>query len=460
MIIPKHYKDKNIFIFGLGKDGLSALKAFNQAEANVFLWDDNAEIRQNLLEQQTKFYNFNLTEPTECDWDNIDAVILSPGVPFTHPEPAEIVVIAQKHNVRITCTVEIFFETVTDCKIVGVTGTNGKSTTTALLHHIIKYCGQKCELGGNFGIPILDLEHLPENSIYVIELSSYQLDLLDKFTCDIAILLNITPDHIARHGSFEGYVNSKKKIFNNMDKRSTAIIGFDNENTKQIYSEEVQKQVIGRVFPISGTTPLANGVFVIGSLCHNMIDYLPNTEILGDLNNLPGKHNAENIAAAYAAGIILSLSESEIIKAIKNFPGLIHRMQYIGEIANIKFINDSKATNAESTEQALEYYTNIYWIAGGSAKEGGISELSKYFYKIKKAYFIGDSAEEFAEFAELHQLNNMISKKLFAAIHDAFRESLQNNEPSVILLSPSAASFDQYKNFEERGNEFIELYNN
>ena len=217
MIVPKHYKNKNVFIFGLGIDGVSAVKSLLAAGAVVYAWDDNQAARDSLLSSLDEGAELQLKAPRDVDWQSITCLILSPGVPFTHPKPAEVVCLAKEHHVRIICTLEILFETVKNCKFIGITGTNGKSTTTALIHHILLECGVHAEIGGNFGIPVLDLKHLQADGVYVVEMSSYQLDLLDRFKCDISILLNITPDHLDRHGGMEGYIEAKKRIFKSLD---------------------------------------------------------------------------------------------------------------------------------------------------------------------------------------------------------------------------------------------------
>lgn len=462
MIIPLHYKGQTVFIFGLGIDGISAIKSFLMAGANVLVWDDNQAAREKLSEKLSSLSpecleNLRMLNPSQVIWPEISCLVLSPGVPFTHPEPADIVKLAQSANVRIICTLEILYETVKNCKFIGITGTNGKSTTTALIHHILRRCGVACKIGGNFGIPALDLEHLGADGVYVVEMSSYQLDLLDKFKCDISILLNITPDHLDRHGGMDGYVKAKKRIFKQLDGESSAIIGIDNQVSYKIYKDLLTNSSIGRIIPISAYEQTHDGVSVFDGQCYNNIGTYVDGMELGELKTLAGKHNAENIAAAVAACTLIGCSEEEIIAAIQTFEGLPHRMQYLGDVGKVTFVNDSKATNAEATSKALKTYDNIYWIAGGIAKEGGIEELKSYFPKIKHAYLIGEAQETFAailEGAVSYDKVNVLSKAVFAA----YRDAINSGEENVILLSPAAASFDQFKNFEERGTAFVELY--
>ena len=268
MIIPKHYKDKHVFIFGLGIDGIASTKSLLAAGANLYIWDDNEKARAKLdiLDLPNKD-NINIISPNDVDWSKIEDLILSPGVPFTHPEPADIVKIAKRNNVRIICSLELLYESVNNAVFIGITGTNGKSTTTALINHILNKCRFDAQIGGNFGVPVMDLDYVEDGGVYVIEMSSYQLDLIDKFKCDISVLLNITPDHLDRHGGMKGYIKAKKNIFRNMDEESSAIISLDNEYTAEIYEELITKSNICNIIPISTEQIVMNGVTVMNDIC-------------------------------------------------------------------------------------------------------------------------------------------------------------------------------------------------
>lgn len=459
MIIPKQYNNKPVAVFGLGIDGKSTVRALLSAGAIVYCWDDNPKARHALGEMALPgLDNLMLMPPEAMDWNVIDTLVLSPGVPLTHPEPAPIVILAKQSNVRIICSLELLYETVKNCYFVGITGTNGKSTTTALIHHILSNSGIDCAIGGNFGIPVMDLSPLKMRGVYVIEMSSYQLDLLDRFQSDISILLNITPDHLDRHGGMEGYITAKKRIFRHLNEQCSAVIGIDNPITRKIYSELVDQARIGKIIPISAREQLDNGVSVIDNQCYFTMDHMNDFFSIGAVPTLAGEHNAENMAAAIASCTLLGVNELMIKNAIQTFKGLAHRMQYLGDIDHIMVINDSKATNADSAEKALKTYKNIYWIAGGVAKEGGIESLQPYFPNVKKAYLIGESQDNFAATME-GKLDYEKFSSLRKAYVTAYREALLDNQKAVLLLSPSAASFDQFANFEARGEAFITLYN-
>jgi len=420
------FKEKNIAVFGLGKAGLGAVNKLIENGAIVFAWDDNESSRGAVELNAT-----TLSEPSSWPWKHIEYLILSPGIPYTH-NPYPIIELAKSSGCKIICDIELLYLSSPESIFVGITGTNGKSTTTALLYHICKGAGLKVEVGGNIGVAASSLPVLGEGGVYIMEMSSYQLDLLDKTKFNIAILLNITPDHIDRHGSMDGYIEAKKKIFDRQSDNDTAIIATDDENTKAIFSGLKAMKTIS----VSG----ADGVGV------------------GELETLPGKHNRQNIAAAYAAAKELGIKSSETIKNIRSFSGLEHRLQYLGEIDGVKFINDSKATNAEATSNALDSFKNIYWIAGGIEKEGGITSLEKYFPNISRAFFIGSAANNFAK-----TVDGKIEYKKCGTLEEAFKSAVEyahQDSNSVILLSPAAASFDQFKNFEERGNFFCELVKN
>ncbi|APR98482.1 UDP-N-acetylmuramoyl-L-alanine--D-glutamate ligase [Wolbachia endosymbiont of Folsomia candida] len=456
------YKNQSVAVFGLGKTGLSAINALINSGAKVYAWDDNEE---QIANTKGIYKECNFIHPKEYNWQEIVALILSPGVPLVYPKPHWIVKLARSFDCKIKSDIELFLEAkATNQKVVGITGTNGKSTTTSLIGHILKFVGKKVDVGGNLGIPVLNLNIDAE--IYVIELSSFQLELLNMHTVipvlrhwdpekkvwipvsrtgmteiDISVLLNITPDHIDRHGSMENYIAAKLKLINGS---KIAVIGCDNEITSGIFNDFTGDKV-----PISGRAFLEEHFSVL-SQCMTTQIQLSDTKI-----NLTS--NAENIAAAYAVCKLLGIDSSTIINGIKSFPGLKHRNELLGKIKNVLFVNDSKATNAESSEKAILSYDNIYWIAGGRSKEGGIESLSKHFPRIKKAFLIGESTEAFAatlknkvDFVECGNLKN--------AFELACGEAFNSKEEITILLSPACASFDQWTNFEERGEAFRKMF--
>lgn len=432
------YKNQNVAVFGLGKTGLSAINALIKSGARIYAWDDHEE---QIANAKMMYKKCNFIHPKGYNWHEISALVLSPGVPI---EPHWIVKLARSFDCKIKSDIELFLEAkTTNQKVIGVTGTNGKSTTTSLIGHILKSAGEKVAIGGNLGIPVLDLERDAE--IYVIEFSSFQLELMNEINVDIAVLLNITPDHIDRHGSMENYIATKLKLINGSE---IAVIGCDNEITTGIFNK-----FTGNKIPISasmspslsfqcpGTGKLENHSLSVSDMKINLMS------------------NAENIAAAYAVCRLLKIDSNTIINGIKSFSGLRHRNELLGKIRNVFFVNDSKATNAKSSEKALLSYENINWIVGGKSKEGGIESLSKHFTRIRKAFLIGESTEVFANVME-NKVDFVKCCNLKNALKLAFEEAINSEEEVTILLSPACASFDQWKNFEERGEAFCRMFEN
>ncbi len=339
-------------------------------------------------------------------------------------------------------------------KVVGITGTNGKSTTTALIGHILKEAGRDVRVGGNIGTGVLDLAPLHSNAIYVLELSSYQLDLVKSLRCNVAVMLNLSPDHLDRHGGMDGYQAAKMRIFQNQTPQDVAVIGFDDLYTQ---SMAIGLSASGpqKVTQISSTYTLGKGVSAVeGRLYDNMGG---KAEFIGKLEDCPalqGRHNFQNAAAAYAACRALGLDPSTIMAGLKTFPGLAHRMENVGAIEGVRFVNDSKATNAQAAEQALRSFKNIYWIAGGVPKAEGIAPLASCFPNVTKAYLIGQAEETFA--TTLHgKVEAQKCGTLERAIDAAFRDARASGDASpVVLLSPACASFDQFKDYEHRGDVF------
>ncbi len=420
------YCGKKIGVFGLGKSGLSALKALTSAGAEIYVWDDSVV---DVPEKKAHF------EPWEnWPWETLDALVLSPGVPLTYPQPHDIVTKAKAHHCPIICDIELLYHSHPDATYVAVTGTNGKSTTTALIAHICKELGIQHAMGGNIGIAVGDLPVLDKGGVYVLELSSYQLDLLDQTKFDVAVLLNITADHIDRHGDMVGYVAAKKRIFKHQSLQDTAIICVENSYCADIYEDMKNR---AHVVPVS-----------VGS----------DNVSIGNFPRLAGRHNQQNIACAMAAIKILgNYSDEEIIKAIASFEGLAHRLQLINKINGVTYVNDSKATNDVATWQALNAYENIYWIVGGVAKEGGITSLEPLFKNIKHAFLLGQAEDEFAA-----SLDGKVPYTKCGNLDNAFKQASQSAQKDkikspIVLLSPACASFDQFKNFEQRGQAFIDM---
>lgn len=467
MIDVVRFRGKKVALLGLGKAGKSAAIGLAAGGTEIFVWDDNASAREGFFDGSVQSVMLSgkvkIEDPSTYDWKKISALILSPGIPFTHPEPHPVVKMAQKAGIPIICDIELLYYSCRGAHYIGITGTNGKSTTTALLGHIFNHALMQVQVGGNIGIPALDLEPLGQGGAYVLELSSYQLDLLDKMKCDVAILLNITPDHLDRHGDMDGYINAKKRIFRQQNAGDIAVVGVDDDYCKAIYQELSSENKVGKIVPISAETRVEGGVSIIDGILYNDIDTRDMFGInLGDLPHLAGKHNAQNIAACYAVCHMLRMKTDEIVEGVCSFEGLRHRMQIAGEIPLVRFVNDSKATNVDATSKALASYPkgNIYWLAGGLPKEGSIDSLAPFFSQIKQAFLFGQAENAFASSLEgklPYEKCGDMQHAFKAAAEAAMNAAKKDGEQAIVLLSPACASFDQWKNFEERGDAFCKL---
>lgn len=438
---------KTYGLFGLGKTGDATMRAILASGGTVYVWDDKDE---NIAMLSQEIAAVHIAPPEAWPWNKLEALVLSPGIPLTHPVPHLVVELAEQHQCSIIGDIELLYRAQTDAHYIAITGTNGKSTTTSLVGHIMKLQEKSVEVGGNLGRAVLNFE--PSEN-YVLELSSYQLDLLETTRFNIAVLLNFSPDHLDRHGDMAGYIEAKCHIFDRQQPTDIAIIGVD-----EPYSEALSRKLLSaqqqRVIPISTTQILNEGVFVRDGVLHNRI---ADTEITADIRSiksLQGEHNWQNAAAAYAACFMHGLSHEQIVNAMQHFPGLAHRMQWLGEVNVVQYVNDSKATNADATEKALKTYDHIHWIVGGVAKEGGIESLQHYFHKIKHAYLIGAAAEAFAA-----TLGEAVPHTHCITLERAFAAARVNAQKGEsVVLSPACASFDQFKNFEHRGEMFMKLF--
>ncbi|MEW6597077.1 MAG: UDP-N-acetylmuramoyl-L-alanine--D-glutamate ligase [Pseudomonadota bacterium] len=454
MIPVRGFADKRVAVFGLARTGLTAAKALLAGGAEVALWDEKEAARALAAEQ-----GLPLEDLLAADWTKFDALLLSPGVPLTHPHPHWTVTLAQKHGVEIVGDAELFARTVNAApphkrpKVAAITGTNGKSTTTALLGHICEAAGKDTRVGGNIGYGILGLEDMHGGAVYVLELSSYQLDLTSSLKADAAVLLNISPDHLDRHGSMEGYVEAKRRIFRNQGKGDTAVIGVDDAWCQRICTE-ITAANRRTIRPISAGRAMGRGVYALDGVLYDATgERVVEVADLTQARALLGRHNWQNAAAAYAAALAVGVSSAEAAAALLTFPGLAHRMEEVGSLGAVRFINDSKATNADAARQAMTALPRFYWIAGGVPKAGGIEPLSDLFGKVEKAYLIGEAAEDFAKTLE-GRAPYTFSRTLDQAVAEAYRDAQASGEPAVVLLSPACASFDQFPDFEVRGEAF------
>lgn len=442
-------------VFGLARSGLSTVRAVRAGGGAVIAWDDDAERRAKAAQDGVP-----LAAPDDWPWSALDALVLSPGVPLTHPRPHPVVERARALGIEVIGDIELFVREIRASRqaprVVAITGTNGKSTTTALVAHLLRSVGQAVEMGGNIGNPVLGLQGPRAGLVYVLEVSSYQIDLAPSLSPTVAVLLNITPDHLDRHGGLQGYIAVKRKIFSNLGKDGVAIVGVDDPYSAGICTS-LSSNGTARVVPVSVGKTLSHGVFVIDGVLYDGLA-APAVEAIDirQTRALPGAHNWQNAASAYAVCRLLGCESQALAKGMISFPGLAHRLEEVGRIGDIRFINDSKATNAEAAAKALACFESIYWIAGGRAKEGGFGALRPFLPRVVRAYLIGESALALAselDGAVPHQIVGNLERAIEAATHDA----LAANGEAVVLLSPASASFDQFRDFEERGERFREL---
>lgn len=449
MIAAAGFNGKSIALFGLGGSGMATAASLLNGGAEVIAWDDNPASVADAAD-----VGITTADLHEIDWSDIAFLVLAPGVPLTHPKPHWSVELARSAGVEIIGDIEIFARERARrdnaSAFIGITGTNGKSTTSALIAHVLNHAGRDAQLGGNIGKAVLTLDPMTPERHYVVECSSYQIDLAPTINPTAGILLNISPDHLDRHGSIEHYAEVKERLVAGSE---LAIVGVDDNYSAAIADRLMQA---GRaVVRISHSQELTDGFFAEGAqLKHAHEGRIETVGSLDGIGSLRGRHNAQNALAAVAACHHVGLEFPEIQSGLENFPGLVHRMEQVGRRSGVLFVNDSKATNAEAAATALASFDHIYWIAGGLAKDGGIEPLTGYFPRIAKAYLIGEAAPAFS--ATLgDRVKYEISETLDNAVAHAAVEA--GDDPagnSVVLFSPACASFDQYKNFEIRGNAF------
>ncbi len=455
MIPITTFAGKKIAVFGLGASGLISASALLAGGADVVAFDDDtASIAK------ASAGGIPTADLREIDWTKIAALVLAPGVPLTHPAPHWVVRLARKANVEVIGDVELFCRErrrqAPGAPFVAITGTNGKSTTTALIAHLTAAVGMDTQLGGNIGTAILSLAPPSPGCVHVIECSSYQIDLAPSLDPSVGVLINLSEDHLDRHGTMENYAAVKERLVSGVPDDGTAIIGVDDECCEKIAARLAQAGK--RVVQISVRRKLKDGLYVeSGRILRTREGQSSLIAELGGISSLRGLHNAQNAACAAAAALALGLAPAAIQAGLRSFPGLAHRMEEVGRRGAVLFVNDSKATNADSAAQALACFHDIFWIAGGRPKTGGIESLRPFFPRIRKGYLIGEAADQFAATladSVTHETTGTLDKALAAAARDAATSSAQ--EP-VVLLSPACASFDQYRNFEVRGDAFRAL---
>ncbi len=455
MIPVSTFANRSVAVFGLGGSGLATAQALMAGGALVVAFDDGEKGRTSALEA-----GIPVGDLRDLDWSDVAALVLSPGVPLTHPAPHWSVKLAQANGVPVIGDIELFCRErrahARHSPFVAITGTNGKSTTTALISHLLQKGGRDVQMGGNIGTAMLSLAPPAGRRVHVVECSSYQIDLAPSLDPSVGVHLNLTPDHLDRHGSMDGYAAVKEQLIAGVESGGTAVVGVDDDYSIAI--AERAERIGTHVVRISATRPLADGVWrdgdaIVLSEGGEERFRLPLTGIAA----LRGAHNAQNAAAAFAAARAIGLSPEVIAVGIRSFPGLAHRMEQVGTREGVIFINDSKATNADATERALLSFSDIFWIAGGKPKEGGIAPLAPLFPKVRKAYLIGAAAEDFSRTLgeEVpHEISGTLEVAVAAAARDARAAGLSQ---AVVLLSPACASFDQFANFEVRGDAFRDL---
>jgi UDP-N-acetylmuramoylalanine--D-glutamate ligase len=455
MIASRSFAGRTVAVFGLARTGLGAVRSLVAGGASVIAWDDNSIARD-----VGGLAGAEIMPWREWPWENIAALILSPGVPLTHPKPHEVVAHARAATVEVIGDVELFAREIRAdgekpgrAPVIAITGTNGKSTTTALVGHILAQAGFDAQIGGNIGNSVLELAPPGARSIYVLEMSSFQIDLTPGLKPDIALLSNLTPDHIDRHGNMQNYAAIKQRLLSQIPKDGQAIVGVDDAYGAAIFTQLSGKSVTA--WPVSVGKVLGRGIFVVdGALYDAQNGRAAKIMELAEAPHLRGAHNWQNAALAFAATKPFVKDVRLIAAAITSFPGLAHRMEKVGHIGKTQFINDSKATNADAAAKALAVYPDIFWIAGGKPKDGGIESLSSYFPRIRRAYLIGEAAHAFSRTLDGKALYEM-SGTLDAAVVSAARDAAASEVGApVVLLSPACASYDQFKDFEQRGDAF------
>jgi len=455
MIPITTFAGKKVAVFGLGGSGLIAASALFAGGADVVGWDDSAARIAHAASA-----GIPTADLRELDWSKIAALVLAPGVPLTHPAPHWSAGLARAMAVEVVGDIELFCRErrshAPDAPFVAITGTNGKSTTTALIAHLVDSAGYDTQLGGNIGTAILSLEPPRMGRVHVVECSSFQIDLAPSLDPSIGILINLSEDHLDRHGTLENYAAVKERLIAGVQPDGTAVVGVDDGWCRTVADRagRAGQQVVR----VSVRQPLAYGIYVADDRILQATGGTA-TEIarLGGAGALRGRHNAQNAACAAAAALALGLDPRTIQKGLQSFPGLAHRMEEVGRKGRVVFVNDSKATNADSTAQALACFGDIFWIAGGKPKSGGIVPLAGFFPRIRKAYLIGEAAEDFAVTLEgnaEYVLAGTLERAVAAAAQDAEASGLEN---PVVLLSPACASYDQFANFEVRGDAFRDL---
>ena len=457
MIPVKGHEGQKIAVLGLGRSGLATARALEAGGAQPLCWDDSPEARTRAATE-----GLTLTDLTRADaFEGVSALIVSPGIPHLYPTPNKVIARALEAGVPVDNDIGLFFRSFATeefddfdvaPRVVCVTGSNGKSTTTALIHHILSHAQRPTQMAGNIGRGVLDLDPAIDGEVIVLELSSYQTELARALTPDIAVFTNLSPDHLDRHGGMGGYFAAKRRLFAEGGP-DRAVIGVDEPEGRYLANQMAQGAQDDRVIRISSGQKLETFGWAVFARKGFLSEWRRGKQVasvdLRAVAGLPGAHNHQNACAAYAVARTLGLAPKVIEAAFHSFAGLPHRSQTVAEKNGVRFVNDSKATNVDSAAKALQAFSRVRWIAGGLGKDGGIAGLAPYLNHVAKAYLIGHSARDFA--LQLGDTPHEICETMDRAVVRAAAEA----EPGdVVLLAPAAASFDQYPNFEKRGEDF------
>lgn len=457
MIPVRGLEGARVGILGLGRSGLSAARALNAGGATPICWDDNPEARA-----KAEAEGFTCSDLKRAGaLDDVARLILSPGIPHLYPTPNPVVAAALAAGVPVDNDIGLFFQSFATSdwnafdsppRVIAVTGSNGKSTTSALLHHIMEVAGRPAQLAGNIGRGVLDIDPPDDGEVIVLELSSYQTDLARNLTPDVAVFTNLSPDHLDRHAGMGGYFAAKRRLFAEGGP-DRAVIGVDEDEGRFLAGQLSEGPTDDRVIRISVAQKLTGPGWQVFARKGYLSEYRKGRQVasidLRGIAGLPGVHNHQNACCAYAAARAVGIAPKMIDTAFRSFGGLPHRSQLIAEAGGIRFVNDSKATNVDSAAKALAAFDNILWICGGLQKEGGLDALNAASGAVKKAYVIGREAAQFAMQLDVEaQVCGTMEVAVAAAMADA-------SSGDVILLAPAAASFDQYDSFERRGEDFI-----
>lgn len=433
-----------VLIVGLGKSGFAVHDACRAAGIETVLWDDGEEQRKKAADTGAA-----VRDPANEDMARFAFLVLAPGIPLTHPRPHPAAEKAKAAGIEVIGDIELFHRAKPKAKTIAITGTNGKSTTTALIGHILKEVQVPSAAGGNIGEAAFTLPDLPDGAVYVLEMSSYQADLCTAFAPGISLLINLSPDHLDRHGTMEGYVAAKERLFRGP---GVAVIGMDDAWCRGVY-ERTRKRAQRRIVAVSVERPLAHGVFV--SQEGVLFDGRNKVVDLNTCRALQGQHNWQNAAMAYAACREAGVAAEEIARGMQSFPGLAHRQKIVSVIDGVTYINDSKATNDQAAAMALRTYDPVYWIAGGKPKEGGWPDCEKHLAHVRHAFLIGEAEEAMAVWLQSKNVPHTRCGALDKAIEAAHRMAQEERrDKAAVLLSPACASFDQFRNFEARGDAF------